>query len=101
MAGLARNRLETRVQRFDPPSWSEPAPAQEPVPFSALVFGFATALCLVWWATAPEVLVASARRDGGRVLACQYLAGTRVVERQYLGPASGVDEQSCRLVRFG
>ena len=51
--------------------------------------------------TSAQLLVASARLEGGRVLTCRYLTGTRVVERQYLVVAHEADQHACTLVRFG
>ena len=64
------------------------------------MFGVAVVFSLGWWAMAPQVLVESARIEGGRVLVCKHLAGTRVVERQYLAPAHGREQQACPLLKL-
>ena len=98
MTVMVRERL--RIGRgFKQVPWLDAPPVRRPFP----VFGVALVFSLAWWAAAPEVLVASARIEGGRVLVCKHLAGARVVERQYLdlGPAHRGGQQACPLVKFG
>ena len=102
MAVVTRKRLATRVRSFEPaPWWFEEAPAKRGFPVFEVAAGFAVLLCFAWWMTSAQLLVASARLEGGRVLACRYLTGTRVVERQYLVVAHEADQHACPLVRFG
>lgn len=104
---ITRRRVESRVWRSELTPWMGPElrleapPEGWAFPFAKLAFAVAALLCLAWWATAAEVLVASARREGGRVLSCQYLVGNRVVERQFLDPAHGSGRHACPVVRFG
>jgi hypothetical protein len=104
MAAMVRRRMEVRTRSFEPPSWfeaSEAPPAGRASSVLAVVAGLVALLCLAWWATSTQLLVGSAWREGGRVLACQYLVGTRVVERQYLLMAHEANQHACSLVRFG
>ncbi len=107
MQHITRKRVATRVQNYEAGSWLDPVTPREAEPEGRIfatgaffAFGLAALLCLGWWATAPEVLVGSARIEGGRVLVCKRLVGARVVERQYLSPAHGAGQQACPLVRF-
>jgi hypothetical protein len=93
-AAMTRTRIRIR-------DVEAPGPAARPLPLKRLAVGFAAVLCLALWMTSTTLLVGSARRDGGRVLACQYFTGTRVVERQYAVPARGHDRHACPLVRRG
>jgi hypothetical protein len=63
--------------------------------------GIAALFCVASSATPVEMLVGSARREGGRVLVCRHFARLRIVERQYLDPARGMDQQACPIIRFG
>ena len=101
MATLTRRRVATQVRRPEPELWLEAAPARRPFPVFELVFGLAALLCLAWWVASPEVLVGSGWRENGRVLSCQYLSGTRVVERQYLGTGRGSGGHACPILKFG
>jgi len=47
------------------------------------------------------VLVASARREGGTVLACHYVAATRAVEHQILNGVHEPHRSACPIIRFG
>ncbi len=107
MTAMTHRRLATRGDSLDLPSWSEPpwseaVPAGWAFPVFEFTFGVVALLCFAWWVASPhQVLVASARVEGGRVLVCQYFAGTRVIERQYFVAARGFDQHTCSLVRFG
>ena len=106
MAAITRRRLATRTRSLElpywsEPRWSEPVPARRAFPILELAFCFVALLCFAWWVASLEVLVASARLEGGRVLVCQYLTGTRVVERQYSVVARGSDQHTCSLIKFG
>ena len=104
---MVRRRMEVQTRSFEPPSWFgapealEAPPARWASSVLAVVAGLVVLLCFAGWATSPQVLVALAWREGGRVLACQYLVGTRVVERQYLLMAHETNQHACSLVRFG
>lgn len=106
MTHITHRRLGTRVQGFEaelslaPMRWAGAEPERRSFPSGAFAFCVAALLCAGWWATGAELLVASARREGGRILACQYLVGKRVVERQFLHPSQGTGAQACPLVRF-
>jgi hypothetical protein len=59
----------------------------------------AALLCLSLRMTSTGLLVASARHEGGGVVACRYFAGTHVVERQHAVAASGAGRHvSCPLL---
>src|SRR3712207_782747 len=101
---MVRRRMGVQTRSFEPPSWfeaPEAPPAERASSVLAVVTGLVALLCFAWWATSPQLLVASAWREGGRVLACQYLVGTRVVERQHLLMAHETSQHACSLVRFG
>jgi hypothetical protein len=100
MTIMTRRRLGTRALGFEDAPWFEEVPAKGRVlPIIGFTAAFAFLLCSACWATGVGLLVASASREGGRVLVCHYLAGKRVVERQYLHPASGSEQHACPLFR--
>jgi hypothetical protein len=102
MVRVVRRRFEVQVPGFDPTPRPVTTLAAKPA-FSVadIVVFLAASLVLAFWASSADVLVASSRREGGTVLACQYLAGARIVERQYFDPAQNLYRQACPLVRFG
>ena len=97
---LSKRRLGMPVQ---PPALDEPPAAARgflPCLWAAvgLAAGLAALLCLSLRMTSTGLLVASARHEGGRVVACRYFAGTHVVERQHAVAANGADRHvSCPL----
>jgi hypothetical protein len=103
MVTVVRRRFEVHVPGFNPaPPLVVVAPAaRSSFSVADIVVFLAASLVLAFWASSADVLVASSRREGGTVLACQYLAGARIVERQYFDPAQGLYRQGCPLVRFG
>jgi hypothetical protein len=100
MSGPARKRARMRIRSFETAPWFQAPPARRPFPLCGITVCIVALLCLARWATAAEVLVASARLERGRVLSCKYLVGTRVVERQYLDAVRGADQHGCPLVNF-
>lgn len=92
---LARSRM--RVQQ----RWLVARPAARMVPGDWLVIGFAVLVCVSLRMTSTDLLVASAWREGGRVLSCHYFTGTRMVERQHLRAKHEADLPACPLVRMG
>ncbi len=92
-------RMRVRAAAIEVP-WAPCA-----VPGDWVLIFFAAVFCFCLSATSNELLVASAERDGGRVVACRYFTGTRVVERQHaatLSVAAGkAGRRACPLVRAG
>ena len=77
------------------------APRKRAFSITDLAAGFVAVLAFAWWASSAEVLVGSARREGGTVLACRYVTALRMVERQYLDGQNGPHRSACALIRFG
>ena len=81
------------------PVRSTPLTTIRAFPFGWVAIGLVVLLCLSLRMTSIGLLVASARHEGGRVVACRYFAGTHVVERQHVVAANGADRHvSCPLV---
>jgi hypothetical protein len=76
-----------------------PPTAAQAFPNGWVAVALAAVFCLSLRATSTELLVASARIEGGRVLACRYFTGTRVAERQHAVGAREAEPQTCPLVR--
>jgi hypothetical protein len=86
-----------------PPAGDTPPTAVRVLPLGWVVVGLvvllAVLLCSSLRMTSTGLLVASAERDSGRVVACRYFAGTHVEERQHAAAASGADRHiSCPLI---
>ena len=92
---LARQRMRVRRLGLLVP------PASRMVPGDWLVIGLVALFCMSLRMTSTDILVASAWREGGRVLSCRYFTGTRVVERQHLQAKHETDLPACPLVRGG
>lgn len=102
MSAMARKRYTIGMMGSEPGSWMDEARTKPASGGSVamLAFGLVAALCFAWWAAGPEVRVSATWLQTGRVLSCQYLIGTKVVERQYLLSAGETAPGICPLVRF-
>ncbi len=92
-------RIQVRAAAIEAP-WAPHA-----VPRDWVAIFLVAVFCFCLRATSTELLVASAERDGGRVVACRYFTGTRVVERQHAAALSVVAGnaagRACSVVRAG
>jgi hypothetical protein len=100
MVVLARRRLAMWGQGFEAGPWFRRALPKRAWSVVDLAVGFLAVVVLTWWMSSAQVLVASAWREGGTVLACQYVVGTRLVERQTLAGLHEPRRGACPLVRF-
>ena len=87
--------------RVRAPGTAAAPPPRRVLPLDWTAVGLVALLCLGLRMTSTGLLVASDRREGGRVLACRYFTGTGVVERQRLGAGQGTDPSTCPLVEAG
>jgi hypothetical protein len=102
MVVLARRRLAMHGRGFEAAPWFQRAlPKRGVLSAADLTVGFMAALALAWWMSSAQVLVASTWRAGGTVLACHYVAATRVVELQILRGLHEPRRSACPLIRFG
>jgi len=69
--------------------------------YGRLIVAMPFALCFALWMTSTQMLVMASHHDGGRMVACQYFTGTRVVQWQYGGEPGGAGRLGCPLVRKG
>ena len=82
-----------------PPAIDTPPRTVRVFPLGWVAVGLAASLCLSLRLTSTGLLVSSAQREGGRVVACRYFTGTHVAERQHAVVASGADRRvSCPLI---
>ena len=96
---LVRKWPRMRVRpAADHAPWTPPA-----IPCDWVLFYFVAVVCFALRMTSTELLVASERREGGRVVACRYFTGTGVAERQRTAAppaaaAGGAAGRACPLV---
>jgi hypothetical protein len=101
MVVLARRRLAMHGRGFEAAPWFHRALPKRALCAPDFALGLVAALAFAWWMSSAQVLVASARREGGTVLACHYVAATRAVEHQILNGVHEPHRSACPIIRFG